>query len=68
MVLCGLKGDPSQQEQSPATVIEDSTNKLRLEIPKTPIAAPNFELKDPAGKQVSLKDLRGKVVFHCCLN
>jgi peroxiredoxin len=63
LVLYGLKGDPSQQEQSPATVIEDSTNKLRLEIPKTPIAAPNFELKDPAGKQVSLKDLRGKVVF-----
>ena len=63
LVFYSLKGNFSQQERSPATVIEDSTNKLRLEIPKTPIAAPNFELKDPAGKQLSLKDLRGKVVF-----
>jgi peroxiredoxin len=63
LVFYNLKGGLSQQEQSSVTVIEDSTNKLRLEFPKTPAAAPNFELKDPAGKPLSLKDFRGKVVF-----
>jgi peroxiredoxin len=63
LVFYSLKGELSRQEQSSVTVVEDSTNKLRLEIPKTPAAAPNFELKDPAGKQLSLKDFRGKVVF-----
>ena len=63
LAFYSLKGNLSQKEQSPAAVVEDSTNKLRLEIPKTPTAAPDFELKDPAGKQLSLKELRGKVVF-----
>ena len=63
LVFYNLKGGLSQQEQSSVTVIEDSTKKLRLEFPKTPAAAPNFELKDPAGKPLSLKDFRGKVVF-----
>jgi peroxiredoxin len=62
LVFYSLNGELSRQEQSSVTVVEDST-KLRLEIPKTPAAAPNFELKDPAGKQLSLKDFRGKVVF-----
>ena len=59
----GLKGDFSQKEQSPAAVVQDSTNKLKLEIPKTLMPAPEFELRDPAGKQVSLSKLRGKVAF-----
>jgi thiol-disulfide isomerase/thioredoxin len=63
LVFYNLKGGLSQQEQSSVTVIEDSTNKLRLEFPKTLAAAPNFELKNPAGKSLSLKDFRGKVVF-----
>jgi peroxiredoxin len=63
LVFYNLKGGLSQQEQSSVTVVEDSTKKLRLEFPKTPAAAPNFELKDPAGKPLSLKDFRGKVVF-----
>jgi peroxiredoxin len=63
LVFYNLKGGLSQQEQSSVTVIEDSTNKLRLEFPKTPAAAPNFELKDPAGKPLNVKDFRGKVVF-----
>jgi peroxiredoxin len=59
----GLKGDFSQKEQSPAAVVQDSTNKLKLEIPKTRTVAPEFTLRDPAGKQVSLSKLRGKVAF-----
>ncbi|MEX0805767.1 MAG: TlpA disulfide reductase family protein [Candidatus Binatia bacterium] len=58
-----LKGDFSRQEQSPAAVVQGGTNKLKLEIPKAPTLAPEFELKDPAGKQLSLRELRGKVVL-----
>lgn len=63
LAFYSLKDGFSRKEQSPAAVVEDSTNKLRLEIPKKPSPAPEFELKDPAGKQLSLRDLRGKVVF-----
>ena len=63
LVFYSPKGNLSQKEQSPAAVVEDSTNKLRLEIPKTPTVGPDFELKDLAGKQLTLKELRGKVVF-----
>jgi peroxiredoxin len=63
LVFYSLKGGLSQKEQSPTAVVQDSTNKLKLEISKTPMQAPEFELKDPAGKQISLKQLRGKVVF-----
>lgn len=63
LAFYSLKETPRQQEQSPAAVAEHSTNKLRLDIPKTPIAAPDFQLKDPAEKQVSIKEFRGKVVF-----
>ena len=58
-----LKGDFFRKEQSPAAVVQDGANKLKLEIPKTLTTAPEFELKDPAGKQLSLRQLRGKVVF-----
>ena len=63
LAFYGLKEPPPRQEQSAPAVPQQSTNKLRLDIPKTPSAAPNFSLKDPAGKEVSIKDLRGKVVF-----
>ena len=58
-----LKEAPPRQEQSAPAVPQQSTNKLRLDIPKMPIPAPDFQLKDPAGKQVSIKEFRGKVVF-----
>ena len=63
LAFYSLKPDFFHKEQSPAVGVKDSTNKLRLELPKTPTAAPEFELKNPAGKQLSLRDLRGKVVF-----
>jgi hypothetical protein len=53
-----LKANFSHEEQTPAVVVQKRTNKLSLEIPKTASPAPEFELRDPAGKQVSLKDLR----------
>ena len=63
LAFYGLKDDFSRKEQSPAAVVQDRTNTLKLEIPKAPTLAPEFELKDPAGKQLSLRELRGKVVF-----
>ena len=63
LALNGLKDNFAQKEQSPAAVVQDSTNKFRLETPKTLIAAPDFRLKDPAGKQLSFRELRGKVVL-----
>jgi peroxiredoxin len=63
LAFYGLRGGPSPNEQSPAAVVERDTKKLRLDIPKTPTAAPNFELKDPAGQPLSLSELKGKVVF-----
>jgi peroxiredoxin len=63
LVFYGLKGKFSQTEQSSAVIVQDSTNKLRLEIPEKTTVAPEFELKDPAGKQLRLNELRGKVVF-----
>jgi hypothetical protein len=34
LVFYGLRDDFSPKEQSPAAVVEDSSNKLRLELPK----------------------------------
>ncbi len=42
---------------------EDYYKKLAIEKPEKKILAPNFVLEDFAGKPMSLKDLRGKVVF-----
>jgi peroxiredoxin len=58
-----LNGDFFRKEQSPAAIVQDGANKLKVEIPKTLTTAPEFELKDPTGKQLSLRELRGKVVF-----
>jgi peroxiredoxin len=58
-----FKGRFSQNEKRPATVVDTKVNKLGIETPKTKTAAPEFVLKDPAGKQVSLRELRGKIVF-----
>jgi peroxiredoxin len=58
-----LKGNFSQRERSPAAVVEDAASKLKLEFPQAATPAPEFALKDPAGKQLSLKELRGNVVF-----
>lgn len=63
LAFYGFRGEFSQNEQPPAAVVQGNTNKLRLEILKTPTPAPKFELKDPSGKPLSLSELKGKVVF-----
>ena len=42
---------------------EDHFKKLAIEKPEKKLLAPHFELEDLSGKRVSLKSLRGKVVF-----
>lgn len=63
LVFHRLNESPAQQEHSAPAISQRIPNKLRLDIPKTPNAAPVFELMDPAGRKGSLKELRGKVVF-----
>jgi peroxiredoxin len=63
LAFYGLRGDFSPNVQSPAAVVQGGTNQLRLEILKTPTPAPDFVLKGPAGNQINLRELRGKVVF-----
>ena len=41
----------------------DLLEALRVILPERPVAAPDFTLEDLEGRSVSLKDLRGKVVF-----
>ena len=62
LAFYGLRGDFSQNEQAPS-VVQGGENKLRLEILKTPIPGPEFVLKDTAGNQINLLQLRGRVVF-----
>lgn len=63
LVFYSLKGRLSQDEKSPAAVVETNVNKLGIETPKRKTAAPAFALKDQSGKQIGLKELRGRVVF-----
>jgi peroxiredoxin len=46
-----------------APVDESYFKKLGIEKPEKVIRAPDFTLEDLSGKQISLKSLRGKVVF-----
>lgn len=63
LAFYSLKGRFSQDEKSPTAVVENNVSKLGIETPKRKTAAPEFVLKDPAGKQVSLSGLRGKIVL-----
>lgn len=46
-----------------ASPVEDGKESLTVELPIVGNYAPNFTLKDMEGKDISLKDYRGKVVF-----
>ncbi len=63
LMFYGLRGHFSRKEQLSQIVVQSSTNKLGVEILKAPTPAPEFELKGPAGKPLSLSELKGKVVF-----
>jgi peroxiredoxin len=58
-----LKADFSREEKGPVPVGETRAKKLGVETPERKTAAPDFTLKDHAGKQFALKEVRGKVVF-----
>src|SRR5688500_700889 len=58
-----LKRGFSEKEERLSSVVETNVKKLGIEIPERKTAAPDFMLKDPGGKHVALKDLRGKVIF-----
>jgi len=62
-VIYGLRGSFSPKQERAAPVVDAKVNKLGIEIPAKRILAPEFALEDLAGTQVSLSELRGKVVF-----
>ena len=51
------------KKKAPTSVADDYFKKLGIERPGKVIRAPSFALDDLSAKRVSLKDLRGKVVF-----
>lgn len=51
------------KKKGPASVAGDYFKKLGIERPEKRILAPDFTLEDLSGRRVSLKGLRGKVVF-----
>ncbi|HWO41523.1 MAG TPA: TlpA disulfide reductase family protein [Candidatus Eisenbacteria bacterium] len=59
----GLRNRFAEREESPVAVVQRKVSKLGIETPARKTLAPEFVLQDTAGKQVSLRELRGKVVF-----
>ena len=51
------------RKKAPGSVAEDYFKKLGIEKSEKKILAPDFTLEDLSGKRVSLKSLKGKVVF-----
>ena len=51
------------KKKIPTSVADDYFKKLGIERPEKVIRAPSFALEDLSAKRLSLKDLRGKVVF-----
>lgn len=51
------------KKEAPPQPREDYFKKLGIEKSEKRILAPDFTLEDLSGKSVSLKDLRGKVIF-----
>ena len=52
-----------REKKAAVSVPEDYSKKLGIERPEKVLRAPDFTLEDLSGKRLSLKDLRGKVVF-----
>jgi len=51
------------KRKAPRPPSNDYFKKLGIERPEKPIIAPDFTLEDLAGKRISLKSLKGNVVF-----
>lgn len=63
LVFYNLKGSFSQKGQTPVGTVGSNVKKLGIEILEKRTAAPEFALKDQAGKQITLTEPRGRVVF-----
>jgi peroxiredoxin len=59
--IFGLIFFQAKPAKSPAA--SDLFERLSIEKPEKTIPAPDFTLEDSSGKRLSLKDLKGKVVF-----
>jgi len=51
------------KKKTPGSVAQDYFKRLGIEKPEKRILAPDFTLEDLSGNRISLKRLRGKVVF-----
>lgn len=51
------------RKKEKTSVSEDYVKKLGIEKPDKKILAPDFTLEDLSGKRISLRSLRGKVIF-----
>jgi len=60
---CKLRRGLFSQEKTPGSVAQDYFKRLGIEKPEKRILAPDFTLEDLSGNRISLKRLRGKVVF-----
>ncbi len=68
VVLCSLSLANSAEgffhkKKEKSSVAADYFKKLGIEKPEKVIRAPDFALEDLSGRRLSLKELRGKVVF-----
>jgi peroxiredoxin len=63
LLLAGLAVGLFYKQKAPAPADESFYKKLRIERPGKAPRAPDFTLEDLSGNRLSLKQLRGKVVF-----
>lgn len=63
LALVGSVDGFFHRKKEPPAGAEDYFKKLGIERPEKKILAPDFTLEDLSGKRVSVKSLRGKVVF-----
>ena len=63
LVFYTLEGGFCQKGQTAVDAVGSNVKKLGIEILEKKTAAPDFTLKEPAGTQIALKELRGRVVF-----
>ncbi|MFQ5682906.1 MAG: peroxiredoxin family protein [Candidatus Binatia bacterium] len=61
--LLAFKGVLPERQGGPGPGREELLKKLSIETFDKKVSAPDFSLKDPAGNQVSLQGLKGKVIF-----
>ena len=63
LALVGSVDGFFHRKKEPPAGVEDYVKKLGIERPEKKTLAPDFALEDLSGKRISLRSLRGKVVF-----